>query len=362
MKKDYFPALFDQMIDDYSNRNKVKEHPIAGVVKNRLLQMAKKTTHVECMLSGFDICNEIINAHSIQNSRILDKLSVNGKLIWWDNHSQGDDKIEGRNKATTFKGFCKYHDEIFNPIEHRDYVVGDKEQEFLFAYRAFSKEYNFLYETKIFFEWYDEELKEDSASTKLYHHVAMKKDVSIEDGRAGRQKVGKIRNKIRLEDITKHLQKFDKLKAGLTTNLSRGRFDRIETHVFESNKSNTIACSSMPFIMTDLEGNLFNRQLNIPAFLTIIPQGDKTIILFSYFKKTKLHFEKLIKQMESLSVEENEIVFSNIIMRYCQNVVFPPKKFDNFNKEQMREIDWITNRRTQYPSEKLVISKINLFN
>ncbi|MEK4881397.1 MULTISPECIES: hypothetical protein [Paenibacillus] len=196
---------------------------------------------------------------------------------------------------------------------------------------------------------------------KSFWNGMMKNRASIEPGRADRQEIGRLRNKIRLADINKSIQKFEHMKAGLTANLSQGKYNKIETHVFESNASNSIACSSMPYIMTDLEGNSFNRQLNIPAFLTVVPQGNKTFILFSYFKKNKYYFEKLVKQIEAHSVEEIEVIFSNIIMKYCQNSVFPPNKFDNFNEKTMREIEWITSRRTQYPNEKLVISKMNLF-
>jgi hypothetical protein len=52
-------------------------------------------------------------------------------------------KPKGRKVATTFTGFCGHHDTtIFNPIENFDYEKGNKEQDFLFAYRALAKEYH----------------------------------------------------------------------------------------------------------------------------------------------------------------------------------------------------------------------------
>lgn len=59
----------------------------------------------------------------------------------------GNDNLEfgktGRKKATTFTGFCDYHDsKIFSPIENEDYVEENKEQEFLFAYRALAYEHH----------------------------------------------------------------------------------------------------------------------------------------------------------------------------------------------------------------------------
>jgi hypothetical protein len=43
----------------------------------------------------------------------------------------------GKGKASIFSGFCNHHDtNIFKKVETKDYIPGDQEQNFLFAYRA----------------------------------------------------------------------------------------------------------------------------------------------------------------------------------------------------------------------------------
>ena len=54
----------------------------------------------------------------------------------------------GLQEATVFKGFCKKHDDqIFSLIDDYKYIKGDKDQEFLFAYRALAKKHH-LEQTK----------------------------------------------------------------------------------------------------------------------------------------------------------------------------------------------------------------------
>jgi len=55
----------------------------------------------------------------------------------------------GRKVATISTNFCGFHDtKLFLPIESRDYRKNNKEQEFLFAYRAFAREYHAKREVK----------------------------------------------------------------------------------------------------------------------------------------------------------------------------------------------------------------------
>jgi hypothetical protein len=99
----------------------------------------------QCIHPNQKECSEkIVKAHFIQNNRILSKLAVNGHLI-----TMGQENIifmsgqsEGRRNATTFSGFCGYHDKVtFQDIEDVEFTKSNK-QLFLFAYRAFSLEYH----------------------------------------------------------------------------------------------------------------------------------------------------------------------------------------------------------------------------
>ena len=98
-----------------------------------------------CMHKDGMCHSEIIKAHSIQNNKILSKIAYNGHVYTVDfnqNKFNGLDlKKCGKKEATIATCFCKYHDvELFKDIELVDYQYKDK-QNFLYAYRAFSKYY-----------------------------------------------------------------------------------------------------------------------------------------------------------------------------------------------------------------------------
>ncbi|MEG1798531.1 MAG: hypothetical protein RR262_18835, partial [Clostridium sp.] len=81
-----------------------------------LSQLRKGTTVSECLWNEDDCDNTIVNAHSIQNNRYLNKISENGKIfslkfgITEENDLIWDFEETGRNTFSTFKGFCKKHD------------------------------------------------------------------------------------------------------------------------------------------------------------------------------------------------------------------------------------------------------------
>src|SRR5690554_1668616 len=76
----------------------------------------------QCLYPDSSLCSEkIIRAHSIQNNKILNRISTDG-LVYMpcpkpDNPFAVMTEY-GRKEATVFTGFCGYHDNnIFQPIE-----------------------------------------------------------------------------------------------------------------------------------------------------------------------------------------------------------------------------------------------------
>lgn len=92
-------------------------------------------------------CNQIpIRAHSIQNSRTIELLAENGHVIAIrPRFSAAGPEIEfksiGRNEASTFSGFCSYHDSsLFKAIDAKPLDLSDERQLFLIAYRSVTRE------------------------------------------------------------------------------------------------------------------------------------------------------------------------------------------------------------------------------
>jgi len=94
-------------------------------------------------------CNEIISAHSIQKSNQLGEIVEAGHVYRitaaitnsLDENWRPAPKKIGWKKASTFSGFCKYHDnEVFKPIDSYP-LEPNLEQVALYAYRCMCREY-----------------------------------------------------------------------------------------------------------------------------------------------------------------------------------------------------------------------------
>ena len=109
--------------------------------------MEKESRRKQCLHPDKDNCTEkIIHAHSIQNNKILKKISDNGMVYMpYPKPDEMFDEViskRGRKEATTFTGFCGYHDKVlFAPIEDHSF---DKSplHVFLYTYRCFAVEYH----------------------------------------------------------------------------------------------------------------------------------------------------------------------------------------------------------------------------
>ena len=99
----------------------------------------------KCIFPDKSKCSrKLIKAHSVQKSKILSLIAEKGMVISSDMIrtlvTNEFEKI-GINSASTFYGFCGYHDSVlFSEIENKDYQA-TIEQNFLHAYRACAIEY-----------------------------------------------------------------------------------------------------------------------------------------------------------------------------------------------------------------------------
>jgi len=128
-------------------------------IPNELLQSffdRSKLRFGRCLAPGMNCENGVVQAHSVQNSQILDLLVRDGHvkaLTRRIDKNVGpviDFTDVGRNQATTFGGFCASHDsEIFKAIDIRSFQADDLEHLFLSSYRAVARELHALMEAAV---------------------------------------------------------------------------------------------------------------------------------------------------------------------------------------------------------------------
>ena len=317
------------------------------ILFSKFLTGFKKGTNVhECLCPRKIECSDrIIKAHSIQNNRILKKISEKGKVIqikFEDAIFTKDCSQVGRKTATTFSGFCNFHDSsIFRSIEIKDYLPRDKEQEFLFAYRALARELN---------------IKKTAA--KIYQ-----KGISIFGAHSYFSGL--------LEWTKFSIKELTKLNYFFHQGLLNKDFGKIQTKLIVLDKEYSIAVSSIFAIEYDFHGNKINdlgdkKQRLKNLFLTIFPQNGKTYILLSHLTEDSLTYNFLEEQL--LSLEQIEIIkrINLLIANYCENFVLSPTKWRGLPKEEKEKfIEMFMNStdltRLKTPDNLRQEPKFNLF-
>ncbi|RMP71524.1 SEC-C motif protein [Pseudomonas syringae pv. atrofaciens] len=112
-------------------------------------QTKKRSKICSAVSLGDGLCTKkIVQAHTISKSSSLKQISNQGHVIGIkasiselvSTNGVMELKSVGINEASTFTGFCSYHDKhIFAPLEDESIVLSD-EQLFLLAYRPISRE------------------------------------------------------------------------------------------------------------------------------------------------------------------------------------------------------------------------------
>lgn len=280
-------------------------------------EITKKCRFSDCLYPDSKNCsNKVITSHSIQ-SALLKKISVNGRVISFDirktlyTNEFGEIGIKS---ASTFTGFCNYHDTvIFSEIENKDYEESEN-QNFLYAFRACIREYVKKKESVCHINNLLEKFKSSSYSTNL--------------------EIIKKMSMIGLNDLSSYSDLFFK---EIIKEKSQN-FNIIKTFTFELSYEALIVVNSVFTISYDFQGNLINdltdtSKIPAPVFLNIFPQNKKTFILLSWFEYGDGIYNAIKKDIERLSDYEKEFFFTNLILCHCENFFMSPQKYNKIGKK-----------------------------
>jgi hypothetical protein len=261
-----------------------------------------------CFAESCDCSEDIKMAHSVQNNRILTRLANEGEVIQLkeDIGESGfgiAPRLIGRKVASVATNFCGVHDtKIFVPIEKYGYRPLCAEQEFLFAYRAFAREYHVKLE-----------------QTRFYQ--AALKRITAPD--AKRMFMDGLRN----SEAT--LKEMEADRGILNQALLCSDFKQIDTCRLVFRAVPTIAVSSSFALEHDLNGRQINclGDMETPLkqlMLTVFPEGANTYVLLSYFRRHKKLYSPFFKQISTRTMPEKKVIISNMILAHVENMFMSP--------------------------------------
>jgi hypothetical protein len=267
-----FPSIMREVIKRTVEKSKKCWHPLAS--------------SATCKVDGSG--NIIVSAaHSIQNNGVLSQIADGGIVVTYAiDVGEFQAKKLHKNAASIFWGFCNTHDAIFNPIEVAPYTQ-TKEQNFLFAYRAFIVGAHKKLEV-----------------SNLIHFGAQ------------------------ADNDTRQTKKiFD---AAILAN----NFDCVETEIIELPAFYPIAVSGCFYIDFDFQGNPIPHSDDRMEYIyvTLLPSVNKTYFILSYLKNDKHLYGQLGKQLIQRNNLRSDI--SILLAAHVENIYYDPKYYETFIEPQ----------------------------
>lgn len=286
----------------------------------KLYKVMKEQSKIKnCLHPDIQNCSsKIIKAHSIQNSKILKSISDNGKVFMpypknyepFNKHS-----IWGRKEATTFTGFCGYHDTtVFSPIENNTFNKSEKHC-FLYSYRSWALSYHRKREAvklfQLLFRKKPSLIKKDAFMKTLYS------------------------NKTAVRDIEYYKRIFNKC-------IIKNEWNSFEHLVWELPLTIKFAANGISAITHDLKGkelqSLLNNNIRTKYIIfSIFPEENHTYCIFSWTKEDNSIYQNFIKQMKNLNQINQKKFLNNFIAMECENIVINPVCWDNMMTKQQED-------------------------
>ncbi|WP_073007618.1 YecA family protein [Clostridium amylolyticum] len=278
----------------------------------------KKDSRIkQCLYPDNSSCSErIIGAHSIQNNKILKRISTKGEVYM--PCPKNDNPFEfmpkwGRKQATVFTGFCGYHDnEVFKPIENEEFDKSELHI-FLYIYRCFAIEYHKKMEV------INMEL---ILTDKLPSRIK-----GIQENFSGFE--------LAKDDLEVCRIEFDNA-------LLNEKYDILSSVVWEFDKPIKFAASGFTALAEDLEGNKIQDLTDIDTrmkhiFVTIFPEGEKSYCIISWLKSNDTLFEGYKKQLNELDIHGRKIYINNLLPVITENITVNPEAWDKLEKYKKEE-------------------------
>lgn len=276
-----------------------------------------------CLAPFHECSKKVIKAHSIQNNKILKKMSVDGHVIMLSIKQNLDIgptmnfKNIGKNQATTFTGLCAEHDnEIFQLIDDNEFDFTEPKHLFLLAYRSVLKE--------------------------LHSKMKAAVDISKVCSEAFRLQLPNNQNTDLINKIviTKLAESYSfyRFKHYFDCIYKQKDYEQIKHEVIEIKHKNSIIAVSSIYSPLNYLSTLETRLFPPIIVLNVFPQESSTFVLFSYFKEHTTKIGHYIDVITAAKSGYKNYLISKVILSNCENFILSPAHYETFDENKKTAI------------------------
>ena len=307
--------------------NKVQDYKVQNDL-NKYLNFKK--CHAPEFMIKEDKCQKIIKAHTISKSNNLKPISKDGHVYefkkdyvsWKHNNKHIEINKIGINEASTFFGFCSFHDtKLFMSFENNQFYFED-EQIFLISYRAIVRE---LYIKKLTLKFYVEKL------TKEYS------------------------KRVELDEKSKALIKGTELGLNDISSIKEIYDSKIQSRRFSNIKYYAIIIDSIPEVMAssawtpefDFNDNLLcnlmdeSRVFHGICINTFAYNDNHGVILFSWDEDEEINENyQFIKSLHNISNINKPKAILKLLFTNIENIYFAPQWWDNLSAKAQDKLKY----------------------
>lgn len=276
-------------------------------------------------------CNKVIRAHTIQRNGGLSEITENGHIISpkkgvediVKNNGNTSPQEFGVKKASTFQGFCGFHDnKMFSPIEKRTILLC-RETAFLLSFRAIS--YEFLTKESALKGWNNQKSIDKGQPFKVQTQVQNYIYIQYQGLQIGLKYIKKWKEKHDDMYLSKNYDNFEYYSI---------EFNEILPLVASGSFIPEVDCSGKRLqILTEDVDLLDTISMNITSF------KGKSILVFGWIPTENSKSKQFAKSFLELREENKANMAFNIAIEQLENIYFKPSWWLSLKKNMLVEIE-----------------------
>ncbi|MBF0128812.1 MAG: hypothetical protein HQL33_02345 [Alphaproteobacteria bacterium] len=288
-------------------------------LRNYVFKKQNEKFH-KCLDPTMTCTEKPINAHSIQNARVLTLLERRGHVVMPHRKisaSGPEIRFEevGRNQASTFTGFCATHDNsIFRSLDTQTFDSKNPEHLFLLAYRSVTRELHAVME----------------GASRIQGAYLWRVDKGLDPSDTP--------SMIGIEATAQLMKSWETWKyrhQHFDINLVKQNWKAIRHNVFTlESQFPTIAVSAL----FSFDSMARNADV-VRCALNVLPvSNDQTVIVFSYAKPDSQTARRNLTPILLNRNEQQKYELSKLIISKIENFAIAPDWFDSWSADKKKVI------------------------